>query len=158
MLENCRNAQERWGGVHQLLDRWLQDRQLLVNAYQDFHLRPQACGADLESFCSRLMDYVSAGHFEVYEQLLGEARAFDDQPALALAARVYPQIETSTAALLDFNDRCDNGDCRDGASLARELQRLGRSLQQRFELEDCLIEVLHNAHSAERACSSSESG
>jgi regulator of sigma D len=92
------------------------------------------------------MDYISAGHFEIYEQLLGEARAFDDEPALALAAQVYPQIEASTLAVLDFNDRCDNGDCRDSVGLARELQRLGQLLHQRFELEDCLIEVLHTAH------------
>jgi len=146
MLENCRNAQERWGGVHQLLDRWLQDRHQLVGAYQGLNLRPQA-GSGLENFCAQLLDYVSAGHFEIYEQLLGEARAFGDGPALALAAQVYPQIEASTVAVLDFNDRCDNGDCRDSVGLARELQRLGQLLHQRFELEDCLIEVLHNVHS-----------
>ena len=27
-----------------------------------------------------------------------------------------------------------------------ELKRLGQLLHERFELEDCLIEVLHNAH------------
>ena len=26
MLESCQNAQERWGGVHLLIDRWLQER------------------------------------------------------------------------------------------------------------------------------------
>lgn len=144
MLENCRNAQERWGGVHRLLDRWLQDRHQLVAVFQDLGGRPQGSGPLLEAFCAQLMDYVSAGHFEIYEQLLAEARAFDDQDALALAARVFPQIEASTAAVLDFNDRCDNGDCRD--RLAGELQQLGALLEQRFELEDCLIEVLHTAH------------
>lgn len=144
MLDNCRNAQERWGGVHQLLDRWLQDRHQLINAFQSLSGRPQASCPLLEEFCVQLMDYVSAGHFEIYEQLLAEARAFEDQDALALAGQVFPQIEASTAAVLDFNDRCDNGDCRD--SLARELQQLGALLEQRFELEDCLIEVLHTAH------------
>jgi len=147
MLENCRNAQERWGGVHQLLDRWLQDRHQLVDSYQNLHGRPQATGPELEGFCAQLMDYVSAGHFEIYEQLLGEAHAFGDEAALALAGQVYPQIEASTLAVLDFNDRCDNGDCRDTVSLTRELQHLGQLLHQRFELEDCLIEVLHNVHS-----------
>ena len=33
MLESCRNAQERWGGVHQLIDRWLRDRQELIQAF-----------------------------------------------------------------------------------------------------------------------------
>jgi regulator of sigma D len=151
MLESCQNAQERWGGVHQLLDRWLQDRHQLVSAYQGLNTRPQNSGAVLEGFCAQLMDYLSAGHFEIYEQLLGEARACGDGPALALAAQVFPQIEASTAAMLDFNDRCDNGDCRDSVGLARELQRLGQLLHQRFELEDCLIEVLHNVHSQQEA-------
>ena len=32
MLEDCKNALERWGGVHVLIDRWLdQRRQLLVS-------------------------------------------------------------------------------------------------------------------------------
>lgn len=146
MLENCRNAQERWGGVHLLLDRWLQDRDRLVVLYQSFHTRPQPSGESIETLCAHLLDYISAGHFEIYEQLLGEAHAFDDAPALALAARVWPQIEASTVAVLDFNDRCDNGDCRDSAGLSRELQRLGGLLLERFELEDCLIDALHNAH------------
>lgn len=146
MLENCRNAQERWGGVHLLLDRWLQDRDRLVALYQSFHARPQPGGESIETLCAHLLDYISAGHFEIYEQLLGEAHAFDDTTALALAARVWPQIEASTEAVLDFNDRCDNGDCRDSAGLSRELQRLGGLLLERFELEDCLIDALHNAH------------
>lgn len=148
MLENCRNAQERWGGVHLLLDRWLHDRHELVSAFQTLNARPQTSGPVLEEFCAQLMDYLSAGHFEIYEQLLGEARDFGDREALALAAKVIPQIEASTAIMLDFNDRCDNGDCRDSAGLAHELQRLGELLEQRFELEDCLIEVLHNVHSS----------
>jgi len=34
---------------------------------------------------------------------------------------------------------------------AEELKRLGGQLRERFELEDCLIEVLHNAHKEEAA-------
>ncbi|MBV2131826.1 sigma D regulator [Pseudomonas sp. MAP12] len=147
MLENCRNAQERWGGVHLLLDRWIQQRHQVVSLYQALHAQPKASGTPLENFCATLVDYVSAGHFEIYEQLLGEAREFGDEQALALARQVWPQIEENTQAALDFNDRCDNGDCRDSVGLARELQRLGSLLHERFELEDCLIEVLHNAHS-----------
>ena len=26
MLDGCRDAKERWGGVHDLLDRWLHER------------------------------------------------------------------------------------------------------------------------------------
>ena len=33
MLENCRNARERWGGVSELIDRWLKERQELLVHY-----------------------------------------------------------------------------------------------------------------------------
>ena len=97
------------------------------------------------------MDYVSAGHFEVYEQLTNEAKAFNDQRGLELAKQIYPRIEAITAVALAFNDHCDNGDCRDSTSLVAELNHLGQLLHERFELEDCLIEVLHNAHQEQAA-------
>lgn len=40
MLETCRNAQERWGGVHQLIDRWLIARRELVTAYETLDMEP----------------------------------------------------------------------------------------------------------------------
>lgn len=149
MLESCRNAQERWGGVHQLIDRWLHERHELVRAYKGLIESPQAPAANaevLQGFCELLVDYVSAGHFEVYEQLTNEAKAFNDQRGLELAKQIYPRIEAITEVALAFNDRCDNGDCRDSMPLVDELHRLGQLLHERFELEDCLIEVLHNAH------------
>ena len=30
MLDSCQNAQERWGGVHLLIDRWLRERHELI--------------------------------------------------------------------------------------------------------------------------------
>ena len=154
MLESCRNAQERWGGVHQLIDRWLGERRELVQAYTALTKAPQAPTINCEpvqGFCELLVDYVSAGHFEVYEQLTSEAKAFNDKRGLELAKQIYPRIEAITEVALAFNDRCDNGDCRDNASLVTELNRLGKLLHERFELEDCLIEVLHNAHQEQAA-------
>ncbi|HWR80612.1 MAG TPA: sigma D regulator [Pseudomonas sp.] len=149
MLESCQNAQERWGGLHLMIDRWLQERQQLVRAFKalnaDKHA-PAANANDLQGFCEVLVDYVSAGHFEIYEQLMQEARAFGDKRGLDLAKQIYPRIEAITQAALAFNDHCDNGDARDSQSLHAELEQLGGLLQERFELEDCLIEVLHNAH------------
>lgn len=154
MLESCRNAQERWGGVHQLIDRWLGERRELVLAYSALAKAPQASAISCESlqgFCELLVDYVSAGHFEVYEQLTNEAKAFNDQRGLELAKQIYPRIEAITQVALAFNDHCDNGDSRDSASLLAELHHLGQLLHERFELEDCLIEVLHNAHQEQAA-------
>jgi regulator of sigma D len=147
MLESCQNAQERWGGVHLLIDRWLQERKDLVEAYAAINGSEHAPSAEtLQRFCEILVDYVSAGHFEVYEQLTSEAKAFGDQRGLDLAKQIYPRIEVITEVALAFNDRCDKGDGQDSASLLKELKHLGQLLHERFELEDCLIEVLHNVH------------
>jgi regulator of sigma D len=149
MLDNCQNAQERWGGVHLLIDRWLQERHELVSAYSVLSEASQPAAAnapEVQKFCQILVDYVSAGHFEVYEQLTSEAKAFGDVRGLELAKQIYPRIEAITEAALAFNDHCDNGDSGDSVSLNAELKRFGQMLHERFELEDCLIEVLHNSH------------
>ncbi|MBX9915285.1 MAG: sigma D regulator [Pseudomonadaceae bacterium] len=149
MLDNCQNAQERWGGVHLLIDRWLQERHELVLAYSVLSEAAQPAAAntpEVQKFCQILVDYVSAGHFEVYEQLTSEAKAFGDVRGLELAKQIYPRIEAITEAALAFNDHCDGVGSGDSVALNTELKRLGQMLHERFELEDCLIEVLHNSH------------
>lgn len=153
MLESCQNAQERWGGVNKLIDRWLQDRLELIRVY-DALGNTEALTADrnaLLKFCEVLVDYVSAGHFEIYEQLTSEAKAFNDERGLELAETIYPRLDVITKFALAFNDRCDKGDCSDCTVVAGEFNKLGGLLHERFELEDCLIEVLHNSHKEEIA-------
>lgn len=151
MLENCRNSKERWGGVNDLIDRWLKERQELLVHYCEVSetarsSAPATLRGALENLCEVLVDYVSAGHFEVYEQLIQEAREFDDGGA-ELAARIYPRITETTGVVLDFNERLDGGpETRSQDELMAELSRLGESLETRFELEDFLIEHLHNVH------------
>jgi regulator of sigma D len=50
MLESCQNAQERWGGVHLLIDRWLQERHELVHAYDILGAKPEAL-AETANLC-----------------------------------------------------------------------------------------------------------
>ncbi len=33
MLENCKDAKERWGGVNEIIDRWLEERQQMLVQY-----------------------------------------------------------------------------------------------------------------------------
>lgn len=151
MLDSCQNAQERWGGVHKLIDRWLQERKELVAAFRELRDAKLAfVDKPLNGrFCEILVDYVSAWHFEVCEQLISEARAFGDERGLDLATRINPRIDVSTQYALSFNDNCHKGVCNDNQRFAEELKLLGGQLHERFELEDCLIEVLHNAHKQE---------
>lgn len=152
MLENCRSASERWGGVSELIDRWLKERQELIVQYCD--LSGAEAGSSTEALrqkfnrlCEVLLDYVSAGHFEIYEQLIREAKEFDDG-GLELAAQVYPRIEKTTEVALAFNDRLEASSLTDSelSSVFESLSKLGESLETRFELEDFLIEHLHNVH------------
>lgn len=157
MLENCRNARERWGGVSELIDRWLKERQELLVRYCDLSTETDFSQTEMlrDKFvrlCEVLVDYVSAGHFEVYEQLIQEAREFNDG-GLELAAKVYPRIEQTTGVALNFNDRVDGRLLTedDVKELFAELSKLGEVLESRFEMEDFLIEHLHNAHAGKMA-------
>jgi len=151
MLENCQSAKERWGGVNELIDRWLKERQTLIVKLCDLSVNNSSSSENLverfQLFCQVLVDYVSVGHFEVYEQLLEEAAEFNDG-GTELANRIIPQIQTSTEIALNFNDRFDDiNKVDDGIQgLILELDNLGKTLEERFELEDILIEALHKAH------------
>ncbi len=151
MLENCKNAKERWGGVSEIIDRWLEERQTMLVQYcalsgLDQDLSDLQRGEKLRSFCQILVDYVSAGHFEVYDQLIKEGREFDDAEALQQASKLYDTIDKTTEKLLDFNDKYLETD--DLSSLTIDLSQLGEALEVRFSTEDRLISVLHTSHKA----------
>lgn len=157
MLDNCRTAKERWGGVNDLIDRWLKERQDLIirlcelTDWKEFS-DVEGMVKRLTEFCQVLLDYVSAGHFEIYEQLLAEAKAANES-SVELVNRLYPKIQLTTEAALDFNDRFDETpeDAEDLKLLMPELSALAEKLEERFEMEDLLIEMLHKAQSPEPA-------
>ena len=101
MLESCESAQERWGGVHKIIDKWLNERQELLVLYvaiqglKPFSSRETPVSVKIQAFCQVLMDYCSAGHFEVYEQLIKEAEEFNDG-SIELANKHYPRLEFIT--------------------------------------------------------------
>lgn len=151
MLDNCNSAKERWGGVSTLIDKWLKERQALIVQLCDLSVNPGSSQENkverFQSFSQILVDYVSVGHFEVYEQLLSEAAEFNDG-GTELANKIIPKIQASTEIALNFNDRFDNiHKVDDGIEgLILELETLGKTLEERFELEDVLIESLHKVH------------
>ncbi len=155
MLESCKSAKERWGGVSDIIDRWLNERQHLIvlycetdgiNGFREDNSIPLPIR--IQRFCQILLDYTSAGHFEVYEQLAAEAKEFNDDEGIQLLKRIYPRIEEITNICLAFNDRYDTTEhCeQQAADLTSELSRIGELLEERFSLEDQLIQTLHTAH------------
>jgi len=150
MLDNCQSAQERWGGVNELIDRWLCQRQELLVVYcglsgvKEFTDNDDTHGDTIRRLCELMVDYVSAGHFEVYEQLIQEGKEFADTEGLKQAASLYQTIDATTEQLIDFNDKYDEID--DLSSLVADLSTMGETLASRFEAEDQMINVLHHAH------------
>lgn len=152
MLEKCNSAKERWGGVHKMIDGWLNERQQLIvqfcNLTASRPLDPDAAplAEQLQGFCQVMMDYCSAGHFEIYEQLVAEAREFDDG-GVEYASAVVPQLDALTGKCVDFNDRYDASCTLEQlGKLPADLSLLGEILEERFQLEDQLIERLHTIH------------
>ncbi|ABD82841.1 sigma D regulator [Saccharophagus degradans] len=149
MLEDCKSAQERWGGVSEIIDRWLQERQQMLVLYCnlseicDLPDHPERA-AQVKTLCEIVVDYVSAGHFEIYNQLLQEGEEFEDQEGLKQAGELFKIIDSSTEVALDFNDKYLETD--DLETINQDLSHLGESLVSRFEAEDKMIEVLHVSH------------
>lgn len=150
MLEDCKSAKERWGGVSDIIDRWLHERQEMLVRYCElsntagFDEEDSRQCAEVRQLCQIMMDYISAGHFEVYEQLVREAQELQDKEGLGQAEQWLKQVEATTDAVLDFNDKYQETD--DLTSLPADLSRIGELLAARFEAEDRMIAVLHVAH------------
>lgn len=150
MLERCLNAKERWGGVSELIDRWLQERQDLLGMFVELpqlQLSDDVPGA-LKRFGDILVDYASSWHFGVYENLLVEAGQFNDG-GVQLAKELEPKIQQTTNSIVDFNDQYEDLTSlriQDVYQLGERLSSLGEALAERFEMEDQLIEQLHMAH------------
>jgi len=150
MSEGKDGIQERWQNVHGLLERLLQERQTLIVQYckltgaRTYTPGEEKTLSRIRRFCQTLVDYVSAGHFEVYAELLNEAEAFDDGSAES-AKVLLPQINISTGAAVEFNDLYEGAE-GPFVNLATRLSTLGELLESRFQYEDELIEKLHDAH------------
>ncbi|RUM49272.1 MAG: sigma D regulator [Marinomonas sp.] len=156
MLERCKTAQERWGGVHEIIDRWLQHRKALVETFVSLRDVGEYTPTDTPKvlvFCEMLVDYVSTGHFEVYEQLALEAKEFHDDSALQCLHKLMPEITANTSIVLEFNDKYDTKEhCnKQLVDLPFALQALGVLMDERFAYENQLIEELHEAHSEHSA-------
>lgn len=145
MLENCKTATERWGGVNQIIDRWLQSRQdMLVKYCTLSDTASEGRAQYVRGFCESMVDYVSAGHFEIYDQLALEGKEFDDKDALKQGAKLFKEVDETTEAILDFNDKYLETD--DLSSIDADLSSIGETLETRFSAEDGMIAVLHRSH------------
>jgi regulator of sigma D len=95
----------------------------------------------LTQFSQILVDYVSLGHFGVYERLLAGTERRNR--VLSVAKEIYPEFSETTDAVISFNDKYDNIEKIDVfEDLEQDLSALGESLAKRIDLEDRLCEVM----------------
>ena len=129
------------------IDRWLADRQRLLVEYCDLSRTSNSddpaliCAEKLRHLCQTLIDYVSAGHFGIYDQLMHEGQINQAKEALIEASRHFSLVDKTTDDVLDFNDKYLETD--DLTVLIEDLSRLGEILEARFSAEDSMISVLH---------------
>jgi len=152
-MSDVENPQEQWSAVEKLIDRWLRERQGLILLYcaveglEELAHKQTPTDIKIRAFCQALIDYVSAGHFAVYGELIQEAACFNDNHQ-TLIDNTLPKIESSTEFAIYFNDQYASEKLEDQVppSLIQDLSKLGEHFVERFDLEDRLIEALHNSH------------
>jgi len=151
MSENYDDPKDIWSGVEALLERWLDERRELLVQYTEIATTSESLTeletikTSLQRLREILVDYISAGHFEVFQQLIKEAEAFADGSA-EFAKNVIPKIQDTTELALDFHDRYAEPESGDPQQFIKDLSNLGEVLSTRFELEDQLINKLHQSH------------
>ena len=137
---------ERRQQSYELIAKLQNERQEVLSLYYNFaELKPfsanDAVKSLLTQFSQLLVDYVSLGHFGVYERVLsGNERR---SRVLTVAKDIYPEFSATTDAAILFNDKYDNVEKMDVfEDLEEDLSALGVSLAKRSDLEDRLCEVM----------------
>lgn len=150
MVNNSSDPKQQFEAVEELLTRWLKERRAVLGKYTEIVVMLDSLPDDdsvatrQQVFCDLLVDYVSAGHFEVFHKLLNEAESFGDGSG-ALAEKIMPAIGDTTEFILAYEEKysATNGHQN---KLKRDLAALGELLESRFTMEDQLIAGLHSQH------------
>jgi len=147
MLSQLEKTRQQVAGKHQAVDAWLEARRTLLIGYMQLagigtaRTTLPSC-QQVHGFCQQLLDYICAGHFEIYDHVVS---AFEQASgrSLSLANRIIPRIQLTTEMALQFNDKYGEAvDEEELLELDGDLDRLGQALEERFRLEDRLVKVL----------------
>ena len=150
MAQQTHAALQQWQRIELLVQQWLGERKQLLrmlcslrnltNSNRQRNPLPQR----VQQFCELLMDYISAGYFEIYRELAREAR-YSQRENPELVASILRRLEESTDAALAFNDDFDTGEhiAARQEVLPQRLNDLLNKLEERFALEDQLIVSIH---------------
>ncbi|MGF1757583.1 sigma D regulator [Photobacterium sagamiensis] len=150
MLSKFEQVQQQWGGTSDVIDHWLMSRQQLLIDYCKLaglppfenNSRQLPTSSQLQLFCQQVVDYISAGHFKIYDMVMDKWKTTGYSPTKEIS-QLYANITQTTDPILNFTDRyCAIDDNDTLADLDRDLSGIGELLELRFELEDTLIELI----------------
>jgi regulator of sigma D len=141
---------KQWHRIEALVKEWLEERRHLIyllcaiQGIRGLTFEGMPVHFRVQQFCQVLMDYISAGHFEIYRELIREGRSFHRENP-ALIAKILEQLEDSTDEALAFNEDFDTPEhCEQMLdTLPMRLSQLLEKLEERFALEDQLIVSIH---------------
>ncbi|WP_447862985.1 sigma D regulator [Enterobacter ludwigii] len=148
MLNQLESLTERIRGSNKLVDRWLHVRKHLLVAYYNLvGIKPgkesfmRLNEKALDDFCQSLVDYLSDGHFNIYERIIREMEG--TSPYLT-ASKLYPLLEANTQQIMNYYDSTlENAIDHDNyLEFQQALSDLGEALEERFSLEDKLIALV----------------
>lgn len=149
-------ALAHWHRMEGLVQAWLRERQQLlyllcaVQGLRGLEEDREPLDTRVSRLCEVLVDYISAGYFEIYQELAREAR-WVHSANHRLIRHILARLEASTEEALCFNEDFDTPQqirARKDELPAR-LSRLLEQLEERFALEDQLILSIHHSGSAE---------
>ena len=155
MLNKLKQTQQQWGGSSEVIDHWLETRQLLIVEYCKLaSLQPSSVKSSvselptpkaLQSFCQHLVDYISEGHFKIYDMVMDQWRATGFE-ATDEINQTYGKIVLTTEPLLNFTDTYAAVSEEDPLkSFDNDLSQVGEVIEMRFEVEDQLIQLIVNS-------------
>ncbi|MDV7106154.1 sigma D regulator [Vibrio sp. TH_r3] len=152
MLNKFKKVQEQWGGSSDVIDHWLDTRQVVIVEY--CHLAALSPNAnkkaverlptpqELQQFSQHLVDYISEGHFKIYEMVMDKWKSTGFSPTDEIN-QTYGQIILTTDPLLNFTDKYADVDQDDTLDdFDSDLSLIGEIIETRFEVEDYLIQLI----------------
>ena len=149
MYETFENSKQRWGGCSDIIDYWLTLRQELLLNYSNVvglnkpDKRELPTETEFATFCLSLVDYVSAGHFRIYNKVMERWKANGIKPTQETDL-LYFQIVETTRPLVEFNDKYSVANFPENyfEQFDQDISRVGEIMALRLELEDQLIQLI----------------
>lgn len=134
------------------VNSWLAERSQVIvmycklSGYRNQTKLPE--NGQINGFCDILIDYVSAGHFEVYEQIVNDCD-INGPTSIELLNKLYPDISKTTDVVVSFNEKYSKTVNSNDELMSRfdsDLSLLGEAIAKRVDLEDNLIDTLNSNH------------